>query len=648
MGRRLVSTPLIFLLASSLAIAEGKKDQENLPPLQHEVVVTATRLETPAKEVASSITVLTRAQLEKMNRATVLEALRDVPGLAIVQNGGTGAAANIFLRGANSEHTLILMDGIELNDPMTPSRSADLSHVTLENIERIEILKGPQSTLYGSDALGGVINIITRQGEGRLKAFLSSAAGSFGTLSSEAGLSGGSQKSRYSLGVSYLKTQGISAASSAYAGNAERDGYRNFTLSGRLGYVFTPNLDFDLVLRGVKDKTGLDNFGGAYGDDPNNFQSYDSVFLRAQVRALAWRNRWEQKLSLAVVDSRRRNENDPDPSHLFDSERGFFNSRLFKLDWQNNFFLHESNTLTVGGAYEQERGDSEYSSQTAWGPYVSVFPPNEETLSGVYVQDQMRIANRFFATAGLRYDHHGRAGDALTYRLAPAYVIETTHTKLKATLGTAFKSPSLYQLYAPATMYGKIGNIGLRPEQSRGWDAGFEQQFWGGRFLVGLTYFDNAFKNLISFDMTRGYVNIGRASSKGLEVSLEARPLSSILCRASYSRTEAKDKDRNSDLLRRPKDQAQAYLDIQLTNRAHLRLSANYTGRRYDIDYADWPYPQISLRGYTLVNAAFSLELAPGLRFFSNSDNIFSAKYEMVYGYGTPGLSVTAGFKISI
>ena len=647
MTRKLTLLPLLFFLLPVLLIADGKNDKETPPPLQHEIVVTATRLETPAKEVASSITVITKAQIEKMNRSTLLEVLQEVPGLMVIQNGGKGAAANIFLRGANSEHTLVLMDGIELNDPMTPSRSSDLAHLSLQNVERIEILRGPQSTLYGSDALGGVINIITQRGTGKPKVALSSGGGSYGTVTSAAGLSGASKKGNYSLGISYLQTRGITAASQAYAGNKERDGYRNFSFSGRLGYSPNPNLDFDLVLHALTTKTDIDNYGGAYGDDPNNYQFYDSVFIKGQIRTLGWKNRWEQKLGLAVVSSQRKNQNDPDDAHLFDSERGFFKSRLVKVDWQNNFFLHESNTLTVGAAYEQEQGNSEYDSQSVWGPYTSVFPLQKESIAGIYVQDQIRLAGRLFTTVGLRFDRHRRSGEALTYRIAPAYVIEQTGTKIKATLGTAFKSPSLYQLYAPGTMWGRIGNLSLKPEEARGWDAGVEQSLWGGRILVGATYFSNTYKNLINFEMVQGYVNIGRAVSRGVEVTFEASPLRSLLCRASYTRTEARDKDQDTYLLRRPKDKAQANLDYQFTSRGHLSAGVIFIGRREDIDYADWPYPRISLPGYALLNAALSYDLASQVQVFANLENILDAKYEMIYGYGTPGFSVFGGVKLN-
>ena len=647
MTRKVLLSALTIVLLSAFQFSLDNPDKETAPPLQHEIVVTATRIETPAKEIASSITVITQEDFKKSNKATVLEVLQEVPGLTIIQNGGKGAAANIFLRGSNSEHTLVLMDGVELNDPMTPSRSYDLAHMTVENIERIEILRGPQSTLYGSDAMGGVINIITKKGEGKPKMVFSTSAGSYGTIESNAGLSGAAQKANYSFGISYLQTRGISAASTSYPGNTENDGYRNLSFSARLGFTPKNNLDLDLVVHALSTKTNIDNFGGPYGDDPNNVQFYRSLFVKAQVRTLGLKNRWEQKLGAAFITSDRTNENDPDESHPFDKERGFFKSRLIKIDWQNNFFFHKTNTLTLGADYEQEQGDSEYTSWGAWGPFESLFPLQKASIAGIYIQDQVRLAGRFFATAGIRFDRHGRSGQAFTYRLAPAYFIESTGTKLKATLGTAFKSPSLYQLYAPGTIWGKIGNSQLKPEQGKGWDLGIEQQFFRGKFVTGATYFSNTYKNLINFEMIRGYVNIGKAYSRGVELSLQAHPLAPVLLRASYTRLEAKDRDQNTRLLRRPKDKFCADLDFGLLKKGHLSLSLLSIGQRDDVNYAAWPYPQISLPAYSVLNAAFSYEFASQIRVFANLDNILNTKYEMIYGYETPGFSAYFGFKLN-
>ena len=623
-----------------------EKEKVSASSLQHEIIVTATRLETPAKEIASSVTVITKEELEQTKKMTVLEALQEVLGVAIIQNGPAGGAASVFLRGANSEHTLILMDGVELNDPISPSRSFDLAHLTLENIERIEILRGPQSTLYGSDALGGVVNIISKKGQGKPKLSLSSVGGSYSTLISNAGISGSTEKIHYSLAASYFRSAGLSAASTNYEGNQEKDGYRNLSLSGRFGFRLKDNLEVDLILRTLKTKTDIDNFGGAYGDDPNNVQEYNALFLKTQIRNLMLNNRWEQKLGLSLVDYDRRHENPTDEAHLFDSEKGSFKSKLFKIDWQNNFFLHETNTLTFGIDYQEEQGESEYHSDGIWGPFSSIFPLKRAHITGFFLQDQIRLADRFFATLGVRLDEHSQFGSAVTYRLAPAYFIEGTLTKFRATLGTAFKSPSLYQLYAPGTFLGPIGDKDLKPEKSTGWDIGVEQQILGGKVMLGATYFYNDYKNLINFDFLQGYTNIGKAESKGAELLIQARPFDNILFNATYTTFEAKDKDTDTYLLRRPKDKLSVKLNYSFLKKGNINLSLIHIGERDDLDFSTWPSTRVTLPSYTLVNAALSYDLIKNVQIFCRLDNIFNKEYEMIKGYGTPGFSAYGGVKV--
>lgn len=620
-----------------------EKEKVSTSSIQHEIVVTATRLETPAKEIASSVTVITRERLEQSKKATVIEALQEVLGVSIIQNGPPGAAASVFLRGANSEHTLILMDGVELNDPISPSRSFDLAHLTLDNIERIEILRGPQSTLYGSDALGGVVNIISKKGQGKPKFSLSSVAGSYGTIITSAGINGSTERMHYSLGTSYFRSDGFSSASANYEGNEEKDGYRNLSLWGRLGFRLFDNLDVDLILRTLNTQIDIDNVGGAQGDDPNNVQDYNALFIKTQIRNLMLNNRWELKLGLSLVDYDRQHENPADEAHLLDSENGFFKSKLFKIDWQNNLFLHETNTFTLGIDYQQEQGESEYNSDGIWGPFSSIFPSRQAHVTGFYLQDQIRLANRFFATLGLRLDDHSQFGSAVTYRLAPAFFIEATQTKFRATYGTAFKSPSLYQLYAPGTFFGPIGNTKLNPEKSIGWDIGVEQQLLGGKVLLGVTYFYNDYKDLINFDFLQGYMNIGKAESKGTEILIQARPFDDVSFNATYTRTEARDKDTDVDLLRRPKQKFSAILNYNFQKRANINLTFIRIGEQDDMDFSTWPSTRLTLTGYSLLNAAASFNLTSSFQIFCRLDNIFNKEYEMIKGYGTPGFSVYGG-----
>ena len=626
----------------------GQKDKPQVSSQQHEVVVTATRLETPAREVGSAVSVVSGFDLSRYKRTFVLEALRDAPAISVAQNGGMGGASSVFLRGANSEHTLVLLDGVELNDPINPSRSADLAHLFLANVDRLEILRGPQGPLYGSDALGGVVNIIPRRGQGRPRLTLTSSGGTYGTFTGQAAVSGSAKTVDYSLGLSRYQTGGVSAADTALTGNAERDGYENWTVSGRVGIALPGNLEVDFTGHAISAKTDIDNFGGPYGDDPNNTQDYRSFFLKGQLRGLFWKNRWEQRLAVAVVDSRRSHHNSPDEFHPSNKEEGIFKGRMLTLDWQNNLFLHASHTLTAGLEYSREQGESEYVTEDSWGLFSSLFPRRKAEAVGLYLQDSIRVADRLFATAGLRFDQHSRTGGALTYRLAPAYIFKTTQTKIRASLGTGFKSPSLYQLYAPGTVYGPIGNSGLRPERSLGWDAGVEQPFFDGRARAAVTYFHNDFKNLIDFSVIQGYINIGRAETRGVEVEFSVRPWEALSLSLAYSRLRARDEVHGTPLLRRPEGMASARLATTFLTRWTAAVSFDYVGPRKDVDYNAWPALTVTLLSYSLLNGVLSYEAGKNAELFVRLDNILDERYEMVYGYGTLGFSIQAGVKLDL
>jgi vitamin B12 transporter len=645
----LISLALLILcsfISSKENEQKGNKEEE-IPQLHYEIVVTATRLETSSREIASSITVITKQEVEQMRKATILEILADALGVGIVQNGGMGGASSLFLRGANSEHTLIMLDGVELNDPMAPSRSADTTHLLADSIERIEILQGPQSTLYGSDALGGVINIITNKGQEQVTGFVQAFGGSYATLNSSVHINGGIDKFFFSLGTSYLKTKGFSAAGDAYDGNSEKDGYQNFTLSGRFVYSPINNLDFDLIVRRINTKTDIDNFGGAFGDDPNNVQDYDAFFIKGQIRSLLLNNRWEQKLEISFVDHNRTHENPVDEIHPFESDASEFKSTMWKLDWQHNIFFHEKNTLTFGIDHQLEKGKSEYVSESLMGIFSSLFPLRKAHTSGVYIQDYLKIAGRFFATLGARLDHHNQTGTALTYRIAPAYIIQGTGTKLRTTYGTGFKSPSLYQLYAPGNSWGPIGNTGLKPEESKAWELGLEQSLFREKVLLEMTYFNSSYKNLIDFDFLKGYINIGRAFSNGFELALKAKPTDIIYISASYASTVAKDKDTGDYLLRRPKEKFFASLNYHFLFFNDTATTEIYTGEREDMDFSTWPSSRTTLASYTLLNIVLAFSISESFQVFGRLDNALDEKYEVIKGYGAPGFSFYGGIKLA-
>ena len=645
--RTLLVVALVALIPP-FSEAQSPPENQSTPPIRHNVVVTATRLETPERKVGSSLTVISGDELVRTGKAFVLDALEAALGLSTVRNGGPGATASVSVRGANSEHTLFLLDGLELNDPINPSRSYDVSNLPLSQVERIEILRGPQGLLYGSDALGGVVNIITRAGRGRPRLSLASSTDTLRSVAADVSLAGSGKKIDYSFALFHERTAGVSAASSSYAGNTEKDGYRDLNLAARFGYAPSPTSGLTFTVRAAKARTELDNFGGPGGDDPNNVQDYGSLLVRGQYRGLSRSGRWEQTVSLSWLGARRDNDNPVDAAHPAESDRGYYRSGIVKLDWQNNLFLHPANTLTAGLELENETGRSDYISDSVYGHSESFFPSARAGSAGLYVLDHWEVKDRFFVTAGVRADRHSRAGTAVTFRVAPAYLIAATRTRLKATLGTGFKSPSLYQLFAPATSFGPVGNPLLRPEHAVGWDAGVEQDLAAGRVIVSLTWFENSFRDLVDFNFAAGYVNIGRARTKGLEVSAEARPGGGARLLASYTRLSARDTDAGTELLRRPRDKFSAEAGTRLFGRFDLAAHALWVGRRLDRDFSVYPYPTVPLRGYVLLDAVLTTAVGPHLELFARVDNLLDVRYETVWGYGAPGLTARTGFRLTL
>ncbi|MBI4641541.1 MAG: TonB-dependent receptor [Candidatus Tectomicrobia bacterium] len=647
MKKRGSVTILLLIMLSAIPVLSPAQEKEKKAKDGNveEVVITATRIETPSREVASSITVITEREIENKQKTTVLELLRSIPGLDVVQQGGPGRVASIFIRGAKVEHTLVLIDGVEVNDPISPGRAYDFANLTTDNIERIEILRGPQSTLYGSDAIGGVINIITKKGEGKPGFFISTQGGSFTTFRENAGVSGGNKRVNYSLGISRFDTNGISAASEK-DGNREKDDYKNTSLSGRLGLTPTEIFGIDVFLRYIDSRFDIDNFGGVGGDDPNRRSDSRQLFFRTEARLSLFDDLWDQKLGFSLTDHDRNDNDDPDADHPLDFLRSSFSGQLLKFDWQHNFVLHETNTLTLGLETEEEKGESDFRSESAFGPFTSRFEEKTARTTGFYLQDQIKLLSSFFTTLGVRLDDHSRFGSEVTYRIAPAYLFKETGTKIKATYGTGFKAPTLFQLFS------SFGNENLNPEKSRGWDIGIEQDLWEKRLTLGVTYFRNDFDNLIDFvfdpsTFESGFENVAEAESKGIELFASIRPIDDLSIRASYTYTDTEDKSTGEELLRRPKNKFGLDLDYRFLEMGNVNLTLVYVGKRDDLDFSTFPAARVALGSYTLVNLAASYAITKNFQLFGRVENLLDDQYEEVKGFGTPGISAFAGAKVS-
>jgi len=606
------------------------------------ITVTANRYETPIDEIGSSITVISAKEIEQRGKTTVLELLRAVPGLDVVQSGGAGRVTSIFMRGSETRYTMVLLDGLELNDPSTTGGELDFAHLTTDNVERIEILRGPQSTLYGSSAMGGVVNIITKWGKGKPTGFISAEGGSYYTSQEKAGISGGTDLFNYSLGVSRFDTSGFSAADRSY-GNRENDGYGKTSLNTRFGLTPLENLNINLMLNYLQSKSSLDNDGGPNQDDPNNRATSEHISFRAQADLSLFDDFWIQKLGVSFNNIERKGKNLFDAAHPTDMSKDSYHGQTVKIDWQHILNLHKTNALTFGLERKDEYASSDYYSESSFGPpYSSVFRDNHASITGGYIQDRISLWDRWFTTLGVRVDSHSQFDKRATYRFTSAYILKETGTTFKGSYGTGFKAPSLYQLYSP-----QYGERNLKPEKSVGWDVGFEQNIPTLNATVGATYFDNDFDDMVSFNSLNKYENISKAKTQGAEAFFTLKPLPELTLKASYTYTKTKDKSTGLEMLRRPRNKVGLNADYAFLPGGNLNLNLTYIGSRFGNSYVGWVGTRIKMPSYVLVNLAASYDINKHVQVFCRIDNLLDKYYEDVWGYGTSRFAGYGGVKLS-
>lgn len=609
----------VWMLASAVITSARGADND-------EIVVSATRVASSSKDVASSVTVITADDIARKKPQTVVDLLRDVPGVYLVQNGGVGTTANMFIRGAQTEQTLVLIDGVEINDPMSPGRAPFYSNLDVENIARIEILRGAQSCLYGSDALAGVVSIETVKGEGPASAYVILEGGSFNTFRESAGLSGGSDTMNYSVSLFRYDTDGISAAREE-DGNTEKDGHEQSSVATRLG--FTPNdvFEIDMTARYIDSESEFDASGGPGGDAEENISKRESLLASLQANVDLFDSVLRQGYRVTMADHERFSK-----SAWSDSR---FDSRLYKGEWQNDIYISDASILTIGAEVETEEGETQ------------TIPEVSSDTTSLFAQ-QMIGMGCLNVAAGLRWDDRENFGDETTYRIAPVCNLNDAGTRIKGTYGTGFKAPSLYQLYAPASTYGPIGNPDLKPEESEGWDAGVEQELCEGRVKAGVTYFRTDYKDMIEFES--GYVNKTKVRTSGVEVFADLQAAEDIAVGVSYTYTDAEDRISGHTLTRRPRNMAVLDMSYDWSDKGNVTVGVLYADDRSDryYDSSMVTYVDTTLDEYILVNLAASYELNNHLELFARVDNVFDEDYEEVKGYGTPGVSGYGGVRATL
>jgi vitamin B12 transporter len=601
-------------------------------------------MEVPIERVAASITVIGREEIERMQWRTLPDLLDAVPGLHVVQSGGPGGQTSVFLRGTNSNHALVLLDGIEVSDPSQPGGLFDIAHLLTDGLERVEVLRGPQSTLYGSDAVGGVINIISSRGRGERTASGWAEAGAFNTMQQAVGVRGGGSHFDYALNYASLHTRGISAFAEDLGGH-ERDGYDNRSTSLRVGLHPTRTLSFNLFGRLIDTDIEIDPFQ----EDRDYRGSTRQLFLRGEGQLELLGGAWRQSFGVSYADHDRKDQNDPDVEFP-EAAALTHDGRRLKFDWQHDLTLHPSHIVTLGLETERESLDARSLTSSAFQSFASEADESLRT-SAVFLQEQFEFGDRLFGTLGLRLDHHDEFGSHLTYRVAAAYVHPDTGTKLRASVATAFKAPSLNDLFGRSVFsccggftQNFRGNPDLDPEKSRGFEIGIEQPLWDGRVRLGVTYFQSQIRDLIQttplFDSVE---NIARARMDGVESFASLSIANQFTLRVDHTYTMAEDRDSSRDLLRRPAHKLSLKAELRPIQNATLSLAVVYTGHRKDIDALS--FDRTSLGGYTVTDVAATYQITPRWRAFGRVDNLFDREYDDPDGFGSPGIAGYVGVK---
>jgi vitamin B12 transporter len=603
------------------------------------LVVTATRVPTEQSQIASSIDTIDAAAIAEQQLRSLPDILQTMPGLNLVQTGGEGGQTSLFTRGTNSNHTKVLLDGIDISDPSTPTGAVDLGRVLAADVARVEVLRGPGSGLYGSDAIGGVVNIITKAGEGPLAASASIEGGSFDTFNQMGEVSGSDGGFHYRATLQHLHAGAtpVTPLDLLPPGQARNDDFFDgVTASTRLGYDITGDFDIGLVAQ------WSDNLSRITGDafDPVTFASVPSptqtriAGQQYETRATAhWNLGWlDQTLGLAYGSSQSRSADPNNGPSASSADR-------IKLDWQGNVQVTDGQTLVLGA-------------ETARDAVHLPLSAGYTTNAG-YAELQSVWGGGITSAASLRYDANSQFGDRLTWRIAPSVALGDSGIRLKGSIGAGFKAPSLDQLYHSYPSFFFFANPGLKPETSIGYDAGAEWTPLAG-FVAGATWFHNDIRGLITTDPVTfsTSVNLNKARTQGVEVFAAWAVTDALRLRADYTYTDAIDGTTGLELLRRPRNktsltaswgagswQALPQLGLDATL---LAIGPWIDGSR------DFSVPRLKASGYVTVDLAAHYDLDAHFTLFARADNLLNDSYQNPVGFLGPERALYAGVQAKL
>jgi vitamin B12 transporter len=651
-GRRPFIYPISLLASSFVAFPTAAQtpppvpqpatadapDTTQLPP----VVVSATLLPTPENQLGTSVSVVTSQEIEKKQERTLPEVLNDLPGLNVVQTGSPGGLTSVFIRGTNANHTKMLIDGIDASDPSSPNNAFDFSQILASDIERVEVLRGPQSGLYGSDAIGGVVDIITKNGSGPPHAYGMIEGGSFDTFNQATGLSGSMGRLSYNFDFAHYHSGDTDVTPAGIVPPGQRfnpDYFDSKSFATKLDAGLTDNLDVGAVVRYVD--TDLNstndnfNFSPPVPEAAPSYNNNHELFTRVFAHLVLFDGALDQTVGLGVTGYWR-HFSDPNPDALaLGSDPSDYHGLREKLDWQGKIKLVPGEVLVLGVEHQIDRLNN-------------TNPASAHVINDAgYIELQSNIDERFFNAANFRYDDNSAFGGHPTFREAPAFLITETGTRLKGSVGTGFKAPTLDELYDNYPTFGFFANPNLQPETSLGWDAGFEQSLWDKQVVFGSTYFYNDISDLIETNITgTSYTNIGRATTYGAENFVSYHPWERLTLRADYTYTMAMDDIAHQELLERPKQKVSLNAKWQATEALSFSATAVYTGKWVDIN-RDGTATGIYAAPFTVVNLAANYDLGNGVSLFGRINNLLDVHYQDPIGFQHQGLGVFGGIKVA-
>jgi vitamin B12 transporter len=511
----------------------------------------------------------------------------------------------------------------------------NFADLTTDNIERIEVVRGPQSTLYGSDAIGGVINIITRKGEGKPRHNVTVEGGRHATFRTKLSSRGGFEFGDYSVTASYLDTDGF----------LDHDDYKNTNVSGNFGIELGVDARLSLFSRFIDANKELPPVLGR-GFDPN--QSFDSTFYQLggvlEQKVLPW---LDYSLRMAGTRTDQKFSNPPDPRSPTSFTFSETDAQVLDFNGQVNVRPLPEVTITVGGEWGRQSAD--FSSDGAFSgfPFSSEFDEHTTDVAFFGQGELILFEDRLILVGGGRVDDHSDFGTAVTGQFSGAVPIHETGTKIKGSWGTGFHAPDLADLFFPG-----FENPDLQPEEVESFEVGIEQVLWEDRFWLEVIYFDNDFTNLFQFNAATSRVeNIAQASAKGVEISATVLPLPGLRVSGSYSRVDTEDEETGQDLLRRPQDTVFGQVTYTFLERATASVSVLYVGERADQDFTTFPSRRVTLDPYTKVDLALSVLLLKDegvlnkLQVKAKIDNLFDEDYEEAFGFPAPGLVYLFGLE---